>query len=54
MKVALILPPAIQIAEQKDIPKYQHVGLGYLAASLENEGFGVKVIDAKLERLNFA
>lgn len=53
MNVSLILPPAERIAEQKDTPRYQHVGLGYLAAMLENKGQNVLVIDAKLQRLNF-
>lgn len=53
MKIALVLPPAEKIAEGKDTPRYQHVGLGYLAAMLEREGFSVKVINAKLERMNF-
>jgi len=53
MKIALVLPPAEKIAEKKDTPKYQHIGLGYIAAILEENGFDVKVINAKLDRLSF-
>jgi len=53
MNIALVLPPAEKIAEKKDTPKYQHVGLGYLSAMLERDGFNVKVIDAKLQRIDF-
>jgi anaerobic magnesium-protoporphyrin IX monomethyl ester cyclase len=51
MKVLLLNPPAKRIAEKKDVPRYQHIGLGYLASSIEKAGYQVKVIDAKLERL---
>ncbi len=51
MKLVLIHPPAKTVVEKKDIPNYQHIGLGYLASYLENAGIEVKVIDAKLERL---
>ena len=51
MKLVLIHPPAKTVIEQKDIPDYQHIGLGYLSSYLENSGVEVKVIDAKLERL---
>lgn len=51
MKLVLIHPPAKTVIEQKDIPDYQHIGLGYLSSYLENSGVDVKVIDAKLERL---
>ena len=52
MKLVLIHPPAKTVVEQKDIPNYQHIGLGYLASYLEKFGVDVKVIDAKLERLS--
>ncbi|MBO05866.1 MAG: hypothetical protein CMI58_02320 [Parcubacteria group bacterium] len=52
MKLVLIHPPAKTVVEKKDIPDYQHIGLGYLASYLENAGIEVKVIDAKLERLS--
>lgn len=52
MKLVLIHPPAKTVIEKKDIPDYQHIGLGYLSSYLENTGVGVKVIDAKLERLS--
>ena len=52
MNIALVLPPAEKIAEKKDTPKYQHVGLGCLAAMLEEHGHKVKVIDAKLDRIS--
>ena len=51
MKLVLIHPPAKTVVEKKDIPDYQHIGLGYLASYLEDAGVEVKVIDAKLERL---
>ncbi|MDP2929133.1 MAG: cobalamin-dependent protein, partial [Candidatus Omnitrophota bacterium] len=54
MKVALVLPPAEIISEKKDTPAYQHVGLGYLAAVLKKQGTEVLVVDAKLDRLDFA
>lgn len=53
MNIALVLPPAERVAEKKDTPKYQHIGLGYIAAMLEKEGMNVAVINAKLERLNY-
>lgn len=53
MKIALVLPPAEYLAEKKDTPKYQHIGLGYLASMLETKGFWVKIIDVKLERMKF-
>lgn len=53
MRIALVLPPAEKVAEKKDTPQYQHIGLGYLAAALEKNGIDVKVIDAKLNRLDF-
>lgn len=53
MNIALVLPSAERVAEKKDTPKYQHVGLGYLAAMLEKHHHNVKVIDAKLERISF-
>lgn len=51
MKVLLLNPPARRIAEKKDVPTYQHIGLGYLASVIEKAGYDLKVIDAKLERL---
>lgn len=51
MNIALIQAPVKFIRESKDVPKYQHIGLGYIASSLEKSGFNTKVIDAKLECL---
>jgi len=53
MNIVLVLPPAERISEKKDMPKYQHVGLGYLAAVLEKNDLNVKVIDAKLDCIGF-
>lgn len=54
MNIVLVSPPSEKILEKTDVPRYQHVGLGYLAAVLEQNGFNVRVVDAKLDRLNFA
>lgn len=52
MKIVLLNPPPRKVAEKKDVPQYQHVGLGYLTSALEGEGYDVKVMDAKLDRLS--
>lgn len=54
MKTVLVLPPAREVLEKKDTPQYQHIGLAYIAAMLKKNGLEVKVVDAKLDRLNFA
>jgi len=51
MKTLLLNPPAKRISEKKDIPRYQHVGMGYLVSSVEKAGYVVKAIDAKLDHL---
>ena len=51
MKILLLNPPSRRVAEKKDIPPYQHIGLGYLASSVAKEGYDTEVIDAKLDRL---
>jgi len=51
MKVLLLNPPPKRVSEKKDIPRYQHVGIGYLISALEQTEFPVRVIDAKLDRL---
>lgn len=51
--VILVQPPPSSLREKRDIPTCQHLGLGYLASSLESKGFYTKVIDAKLRRLDF-
>jgi anaerobic magnesium-protoporphyrin IX monomethyl ester cyclase len=51
MKVLLLNPPSRRVAEKKDIPMYQHIGLGYLSSSVRSAGHETIVIDAKLERL---
>jgi len=53
LKVFLLNPPVHKIIEKKDIPDYQHIGLGYLASAVVKEGYDVSVLDAKLERKSF-
>ena len=51
MKIALVNPPPLHRIERDDLPFYPHLGLGYLASSLEQNGFEeILIIDAKLER----
>ncbi len=54
-KVCLINPPIIGVLEPwYDLPDFGRVGLAYLAGYLRQfPGFDIKIIDAKLERLNF-
>src|SRR3990172_7839163 len=53
MKIALVNPPPLHRIERDDLPFYPHLGLGYLASSLEQNGFEeILIIDAKLERKN--
>jgi radical SAM superfamily enzyme YgiQ (UPF0313 family) len=52
MSVVLVNPPPEQIIEEYDAPEYPHIGIGYLASSLELSGFSPIVVDAKLERLS--
>jgi len=53
MKIALVNPPPINHRERYDLPVYPHLGLGYIAAGLEQKGFhDLKVVDAKLARKN--
>lgn len=52
-EVVLVNPPSEQIIEEYDKPKYPNIGIGYLASSLELNGFTPVVIDAKLERISF-
>lgn len=51
MKTLLLNPPPKRISEKKDIPRYQHVGIGYLISAIEQAGHSIKVLDAKLDRL---
>lgn len=55
MKVMLINPPPLNYLESYDKPNYGHLGLAYVAASLEKNGFkhneDLIFKDAKLERL---
>ncbi len=53
LKIVLVNPPPEQIIEEYDTPDYPHIGIGYLASSLELRGFSPIVVDAKLERLSF-
>lgn len=53
IKVALVVPPSDKIAEKKDTPCYQHVGIGYLAAMCQKQGISVTVVNAKLERMGY-
>ncbi len=54
-KVLLINPPVVSVLEPwYDTPDFGRVALAYLAAALrQSSGYTIKVIDAKLERLNF-
>ena len=52
MRVLLLNPPPRRVAEKKDVPRYQHIGIGYLISAVEKAGHEVKVIDAKLDRLD--
>lgn len=54
MKTILINTPAAANLEKHDAPNYPHIGLGYIAAFLEQRNEKVEVIDAKLQRLNIA
>ena len=53
MKTVLIVPPASYVAE-----RWQHgslmlpLGIGYVAAVLEKDGFHVEIIDAQVEKLS--
>lgn len=57
MRVMLINPPPIRYTESYDKPEYGHIGLAYLAASLEQHGFQqnkeLYLVDAKLACWNF-
>ena len=53
MKVTLVNPAPMLKAELHDMPDHPHLGLAYLAAVLEKKGVDVRVVDAKLERLDF-
>lgn len=52
MKVLLLNPPPKRVLEKKDVPRYQHIGIGYLVSAVEEAGHDVKVIDAKLDRMS--
>ncbi|MEX0812887.1 MAG: radical SAM protein [Chitinophagales bacterium] len=54
-KVCLVNPPVIAVLEPwYDIPDFGRTALAYLAGYLRQfEGFEIKIIDAKFERLNF-
>ena len=53
MRVILVNPPPEQKCERYDYAISQHIGLGYLASATEDSGHTVRLLDAKLERLNF-
>lgn len=54
-KICLINPPVLTVLEPwYDTPDFGRTGLAYLAGYLRQyEGFDIKIIDAKLERLSF-
>jgi len=52
MNILLINPPAEKIIEQGDAPNRPHLGLAYIGAWLIQEGFQLKAIDARYERLS--
>ncbi|MBF0216876.1 MAG: radical SAM protein [Candidatus Omnitrophica bacterium] len=51
MKVFLLNPPPVRIRKKTDAPDDQHLGLGYLVSAVEQSGYPVKAVDAKLDRL---
>jgi anaerobic magnesium-protoporphyrin IX monomethyl ester cyclase len=51
--IVLINPPVKRVVEEYDAPDYPHIGLAYLGACLEENGFIPAVIDSKLERCTF-
>lgn len=51
VNIILINPPPLFHYEKWDKPDYPSITLGYLAASLEKEHIGCKVIDGKLKAL---
>jgi radical SAM superfamily enzyme YgiQ (UPF0313 family) len=53
MKVTLVNPAPMSKAELHDMPDHPHLGIAYLAAVLEKKGVDVRVVDAKLEALDF-
>jgi anaerobic magnesium-protoporphyrin IX monomethyl ester cyclase len=54
MKIILVNPPPLQLAERHDMPDHPHSGLGYIASYLLSKKEKVKIIDAKLERLTIS
>jgi anaerobic magnesium-protoporphyrin IX monomethyl ester cyclase len=52
--VVLINPPSDRIVEEYDAPSYGHLGIAYLAGALRGCGLPCKIVDAKLERMNYA
>src|SRR5690606_3037131 len=55
LRVLLVNPPVIGVLEPwYDTPDFGRTGLAYLAGYLRQfDGFEIKIIDAKFERLNF-
>lgn len=51
--VVLINPPVNKVIEEYDAPPYGHIGLAYLGAALRKQGINCRIIDAKLNRLDF-
>jgi magnesium-protoporphyrin IX monomethyl ester (oxidative) cyclase len=51
-KVLLFIPPAVTFKDRIDINPLPPLGLGYLAAALEEKGIAVKVVDALMEGWN--
>lgn len=53
-RITLVNPPPLSVRESHDRPDYPHLGLAYLAASLQTvKSFHVAVVDAKRLRLTF-
>lgn len=48
MKILLIMPPGICHKNEIPVSGYPPLGLAYIAAVLEQEGYKVKIIDASL------
>lgn len=52
MKVVLVNPPPREIRERHDIPKFPHLGLGYISAYLKSKKIDCSVIEAKFGRMS--
>ncbi len=51
--IILINPPAANVIEEYDAPRYGHLGLAYLASALRQAGIASAILDAKLARMGY-